>query len=345
MDNNTSCIYTDEEGVHEETYSYDRDNLTKYNGEKVDGYKGGNPKTYLGNTLTWARGRQLMSVTPAKKRSEYSASDTVIFTYAYDGSRLSKTVGKTKKNPGTTTEYILNGSTILAQNTTYPDGSKETLNFYYCSDGKLIEIGYLDNTSNDDTKTEVIKETHYSVIRNAMGDVVAIYTADGTLVGTYEYDPFGRLMSETSNPSYTDTDDILHKNPFRYRGYYYDQETKWYYLQSRYYDPQVKRFINADSTDLLTTDNVNIMQYNLFMYCNGDPVNGVDPSGHEVVALCVALEIAYNILGTVAIIAIFCEISSMINQNIIMETKHIISDDPVEDWLDDESPTKGKWSG
>ena len=48
-----------------------------------------------------------------------------------------------------------------------------------------------------------------------MGDVVAIYTADGTLVGTYEYDPFGRLMSETSNPSYTDTDDILHKNPFR----------------------------------------------------------------------------------------------------------------------------------
>jgi len=116
-----------------------------------------------------------------------------------------------------------------------------------------------------------------------MGDVVAIYTADGTLVGTYEYDSFGRLMSETSNPSYTDTDDILHKNPFRYRGYYYDQETKWYYLQSRYYDPQVKRFINADSTDLLTSDCADLMQYNLFMYCNGDPVNGDDPSGHFVI--------------------------------------------------------------
>ena len=96
-----------------------------------------------------------MSVTPAKKRSEYSVEDTVTFTYAYDGSRLSKTVGKTKKNPGTTTEYILNGSTIHAQNTTYPDGSKETMNFYYSSDGKLLEIGYFNNTSNDDTKKEV----------------------------------------------------------------------------------------------------------------------------------------------------------------------------------------------
>ena len=282
--NITSSIYTDKEGVHEDTYNYDKDNLTKYNGEKVDGYKGGNPKIYLGNTLTWARGRQLMSVTPAKKRSEYSASDTVIFTYAYDGSRLSKTVGQTKKNSGTTTEYVLNGSTILAQNTTYPSGEKETLNFYYSSDGKLLEIGYLKNPSNDDTKPKDIKETHYSVIRNAMGDVCALYTADGTLVGTYEYDPYGKLLSETSNHSYSDPDNILHKNPFRYRGYYYDSETGWYYLQSRYYDPEVKRFINADSTDLLASDCSNLMQYNLFMYCNGNPINDRDAHGYSPIS-------------------------------------------------------------
>ena len=282
--NITSSIYTDKEGVHEDTYTYDRDNLTRFNGEKVDGYKGGNPKIYLGNTLTWERGRQLMSVTPTKQKLRVKPeAPTVTFTYAYDGSRLSKTVGKTKKDPGTTTEYILNGSTILAQNTTYPSGEKETLNFYYSSDGKLLEIGNLKNPSNDDTKPKDIKETHYSVIRNAMGDVCALYTADGTLVGTYEYDPYGKLLSETSNHSYSDPDNILHKNPFRYRGYYYDQETKWYYLQSRYYDPQVKRFINADSTDLLTSDCADLMQYNLFMYCNGDPVNGDDPSGHFVI--------------------------------------------------------------
>ena len=280
MGNVTSSTYKDEEGeIHEDAYTYDRDNLTTFNGEKADGYKGGNPKTYLGNTLTWARGRQLMSVTPTKKRTDHSAADAVTFTYAYDGSRLSKTVGKTKKSAGTTTEYILNGSTILAQNTTYPDGRKETLNFYYSSDGKLIEIGYLKGDADGIISKDAI-ETHYSVIRNAMGDVAAIYTATGTLVGTYEYDPYGRLLSETSNLAFDDSENILHKNPFRYRGYYYDSETGWYYLQSRYYDPEVKRFINADSTNLLTTGCSNLMQYNLFMYCNGDPINQKDEYGH-----------------------------------------------------------------
>ena len=82
------------------------------------------------------------------------------------------------------------------------------------------------------------KENHYSVIRNAMGDVTALYTAEGTLVGTYEYDPYGKLLAETPNTDFEDKDGILIKNPFRYRGYYYDRETGWYYLQSRYYDPQ-----------------------------------------------------------------------------------------------------------
>ena len=119
-----------------DTYKYDKDNLTYYNGQKVSGYKGGNPKSYLGNTLTWSHGRQLMSVKPsAKKRlADGSPAQTATYTYAYDGSRLSKTVGKTSKSDGIKTEYILNGSLILAQNTTYPDGSKETLNFYYSSD-------------------------------------------------------------------------------------------------------------------------------------------------------------------------------------------------------------------
>ena len=105
---------------------------------------------------------------------------------------------------------------------------------------------------------------------------------DETIVGTYEYDPYGKLIKINHNSAYTDSDGILERNPFRYRGSYYDVETGWYYLQSRYYDPVVKRFINADTTDLLTNDCVNLMQYNLFMYCNGDPVNGVDRRGHEV---------------------------------------------------------------
>ena len=151
------------------------------------------------------------------------------------------------------------------------------LNYYYSSDGRLLEIGYTKDSSRPDAL-----ENHYTILRNAMGDVAGLLTPDGTLVGTYEYDPYGRLISITYNNSYTDTDGILETNPFRYRGYYYDNETGWYYLQSRYYDPEVKRFINADTPDLLTNECANLMQYNLFMYCNGDPVNYSDSSGHDV---------------------------------------------------------------
>ncbi|MCR5420393.1 MAG: RHS repeat-associated core domain-containing protein, partial [Lachnospiraceae bacterium] len=84
---------------------------------------------------------------------------------------------------------------------------------------------------------------------------------------------------ETKNTAYEDVDGILAKNPFRYRGYYYDSETGWYYLQSRYYDPELKRFINADSTDLITCDYMSMMQYNLFAYCNDNPINKMDNSG------------------------------------------------------------------
>ncbi len=271
LGNITSCIYTDNGTVSEEKYSYDRQNLVRFDGVKVSGYKGGNPKNYLGNTLKWERGRQLKSVTP--KKGKYAVTAKAEYTYAGDGSRLSKTVGRTKKNKGIRTDYILNGSLILAERHAGngADVPEETLNYYYSSEGRLLEIGYC--TGNE-------KERHYSVIRNALGDVVALYTAEGILVGTYEYDPYGKLISETPNASYEDKDGILVKNPFRYRGYYYDNETGWYYLQSRYYDPTVRRFINADTPDLLTNDCDNLMQYNLFMYCNGDPVNGIDPSGH-----------------------------------------------------------------
>ncbi len=293
LGNITSCIYTDNGTVGEEKYSYDRQNLVRFDGVKVSGYKGGNPKNYLGNTLKWERGRQLKSVTP--KKGKYAVTAKAEYTYAGDGSRLSKTVGRTKKNKGIRTDYILNGSLILAERHAGngADVPEETLNYYYSSEGRLLEIGYCTGSG---------KERHYSVIRNALGDVVALYTAEGTLVGTYEYDPYGKLLSVIPNEAYNDTDNILIKNPFRYRGYYYDNETGWYYLQSRYYDPTVRRFINADTPDLLTNDCDNLMQYNLFMYCNGDPVNGIDPSGHDASEALWYLAISLLIIAVVATI-------------------------------------------
>ena len=241
--------------------------------------KGGNPTTYRDQKLTWKHGRML-----------YKVGKDISYTYKQDGTRLSKTVGKEK------TTYILNGSTILAEKR-----PTEELHYYYSGSGKLLQIGYTD-LNQTASGNSAAAETIYNVIRNAQDDVTAIYTKKGALVGTYTYDPWGKLLSTEKASEDADPQNILTKNPFRYRGYYYDAETGWYYLQSRYYDPEVKRFLNADTTALLTGSCDTPMQYNLYAYCCDDPVNKVDPSGHF--ALSNKAKLAIGGLGIVAGVAI-----------------------------------------
>jgi RHS repeat-associated protein len=118
---------------------------------------------------------------------------------------------------------------------------------------------------------------------------VAIYRSDyteakgyyPTLVASYEYDPWGKvtsvkgssgaILSLEAYPNH-----IAHVNPIRYRGYYYDNETGFYYLQSRYYDPIISRFINADSYG---STGQAFLGTNMFAYCNNNPVNSADPTG------------------------------------------------------------------
>ena len=96
-------------------------------------------------------------------------------------------------------------------------------------------------------------------------------------------------VTDANGAAITDSTHIANVNPLRYRGYYYDSETGLYYLQSRYYDPAVKRFINADDSNILLDDQGNILQYNLFAYCFDNPVNMHDENG----------EAAANIIGAV----------------------------------------------
>ena len=102
-----------------------------------------------------------------------------------------------------------------------------------------------------------------------------IVNTSGTVVARYLYDAFGNctIASSTTNTA------VANANPIRYRGYYYDDDTGLYYCNARYYSPKWRRFISPDDTAYLDPESVNGL--NLYCYCNNDPVNLVDPSGHE----------------------------------------------------------------
>ena len=105
--------------------------------------------------------------------------------------------------------------------------------------------------------------------------MIAITDDAGATVARYAYDAWGKCTIVSDNSGV----DIATINPFRYRSYYYDEETKLYYLQSRYYDPTVGRFINADDTSTLSTSS-STKGHNLFCYCDNNPVNNKDASGN-----------------------------------------------------------------
>ena len=113
----------------------------------------------------------------------------------------------------------------------------------------------------------------YLFAKNIQGDILYIYNTSGTRLVTYTYDSWGNVTTSYSNGG---ASTAARYNPFRYRGYYYDTETGFYYLNSRYYDPELGRFLNADG---YINGNGDLIGYNMFAYCGNNPVMGYDPSG------------------------------------------------------------------
>ena len=113
---------------------------------------------------------------------------------------------------------------------------------------------------------------------NLQGDTVALYDPARNITAVnYEYDAWGREISwSTYDSGYAG---LIFNNPLTYRGYIYDRETGFYYLQSRYYDPSVGRFINADEAICSTAIEGGI-QNNLYAYCQNSCINYIDPSGY-----------------------------------------------------------------
>ena len=122
----------------------------------------------------------------------------------------------------------------------------------------------------------------YYFVCNWRGDVIQIYNASGVLVATYDYDAWGKVSENSTDK---DTQNIAEINPIRYRGYYYDSETGLYYVNSRYYDPAVKRFLNSDDDLLSATSTHTLTNKNYFAYCDNNPVGRVDTNGTEWLAI------------------------------------------------------------
>jgi len=113
----------------------------------------------------------------------------------------------------------------------------------------------------------------YYYRKNARGDITHIMDANGNVKGEYVYDAWGNHIIVQ------DDDDVASINPFRYRGYYYDQETNLYHLRSRYYDPQTGRFISADDVGVFEETHGDINGLNLYAYCANNPIMFCDPTG------------------------------------------------------------------
>ena len=269
------------------TFGYDstfKDLLTSYYGQSnFYSYDTiGNPLTYTGSksyTMTWTRGNKLATVKPSG--CTYAQS----YLYDADGLRTRKTL-VSNSNVSTQINYFWVGTTLKSE---WAENGSYEIVYDYDAVGRICGFAYSQNGGT---------ATYYKYIRNAQGDVTHIVNNSGAVVAAYTYDTWGKLVS-IKNGSGTDitnnTTSIGYINPIRYRGYYYDNETGFYYLQSRYYDPAMGRFINADSQ-------LNIAEgplgCNLFIYCGNDPVNHTDPNGH--IAITTLILIGSIIIGIIA---------------------------------------------
>jgi RHS repeat-associated protein len=207
-----------------------KDLLTSYDGQSITYDASGNPTSYLGATLTWTMGRQLASYD--------KGSLSIDYTYNENGIRTSKTVNNVR------TDYYLNGSQVIAEVT---NGSR--IDYRYDGNSQLIALRYNGN--------------EYYYVINIQGDIIGLIDGSGTSVVQYSYDAWGNQTSCTGTLANT----LGQANPYRYRGYRFDTETELFYVGSRYYDPEIGRFINADDASVLGLTGDQILGVNLFAYC------------------------------------------------------------------------------
>ena len=236
--------------------------MTSYDGQSITYDAIGNPLSYYNGqryTMTWSNGRQLDSTNVGGMNLSYS--------YNADGQRTSKS-----RSAYYTDEYVYYGtqlSTLIRNGVGY----KHSLTFIYDDNGQALGF-YYDTNLNDSNPG-----TKYYYVCNAQGDVLQLRDHTNAPVANYYYDSWGKLLgiTDANGNAITAFNSVAVLNPIRYRGYFYDTETGFYYLNSRYYDPEIGRFINADA--MIKAPGLNALSTNMFTYCANNPILYSDSTG------------------------------------------------------------------
>ena len=252
------------------TYEYGdaawRDKLTAVNGNDIAYDAIGNPLSDGTWTYTWQNGRQLQKMQKSGVTAE--------FVYNADGLRVQKTVN------GVVTKYTLHGKNVV-----HMTSGADELHFFYDAQNRPAVVVY--------------NGVPYAYVKSLQGDIVAILDENGNMVVSYGYDAWGAPLWCTGELAET----LGKVQPFRYRGYVFDEETGLYYLRSRYYNPGWGRFVNADAEIAVEAK---LWDAKLFLYCANNPVRYTDDGGNsfwDVLADCgKALLVAAVVVAVVAVV-------------------------------------------
>ena len=289
----------------EQTYSYNdsdwNDLLTSVN---VNGTtynftydQSGNPERYftkngLEYVLDWKNGSQLAYSSCFDEQWQAA--------YYYDANGIRRQ----KRLEGDVTNYTTQNGKVIREETSSRYSATCILDFVYDESGRPFALYYSSNGGNSFA-------TYYYIL-NLQGDVVKLVTESGAVAASYEYDAWGNILSSAGSMART--------NPLRYRGYYYDVETGFYYLQSRYYDPANRRFINAD---VYASTGQGFVGTNMFAYCNNNPVSFIDYSGNEAVAISTIWTLTSYVLVAFASAYVACVVCLVILPHIAQKWEEL----------------------
>ena len=231
-----------------------KDQLLSWNGKSYAYDAVGNPTVLRGMALTWGEGRRLKRIA--------ATSGEVTFAYDSDGKRVRKTSG------GNTTTYYYNGNVLSglvrkASKDAGTTGIGTTVQFVYDTQGKPFML-------------RLNGKTDYFYLYNGLGDITGLVDSSNQVVVRYQYNSWGKVTSTQDNSGVS----LATLNPFRYRKYVYDPETGLYCLGSRYYDPEVGRFVNADDPGVIFAKPQELYHKNLYVYCDNNPVVRRDLQGY-----------------------------------------------------------------